>query len=203
MKKMLLAVVVAMIGVIPATGQVQLSVMGGYSLFGSSNGFNIKDSFSGQAVIGKPIGFGRVVEFSYHRQDTYLEDLVGIGKQRLDMTSEYFQIGVAQEAAPGEDTTPYGLFSLGAVRYNPGESSDPFLNSLDDQWKFAINFGGGVKHYFSEKVGLRLSALLLMPLNWGGVGLFCGTGGCNVGAGSYAVFVQAELQAGLVFRLGE
>jgi len=199
MKKTLLAVVIGLIGIIPAMGQgVQLSVMGGYSLFGSSNGWNIKDSFSGSAVIGKPIGFGRVVEFSYHRQDTYLEDLLQIPNKKLfDMTVEYFQIGVAQEAAPGEDTTPYGLFSLGAVRYNEKG------NQFSDQWKFGINLGGGVKHYFSEKVGLRLSALLMMPLTWGGAGVFCGTGGCSVGAGSYAVFLQAELQAGLVFRLGD
>jgi len=197
MKKFLLVVVVAFLAAVPVAGQgVQVSVMGGYSLFGSSNGFNIKDSFSASAIIGKPIGAGRVVEFSYHRQDTYLEDLVGAKPTRLDMTAEYFQIGVAQEVAPGEATTPYGLFSLGAVRYNPKKD-------YSDEWKFAINFGGGVKHFINDTVGLRLSALLMMPLTWGGAGLFCGTGGCNVGAGAYTVFLQAELQAGLVFKLGQ
>ncbi len=197
MKKFLLVVVVAFLAAVPVAGQgVQVSVMGGYSIFGSSNGWNIKDSFSGSAVIGKPIGAGRVVELSYHRQDTYLEDLVGAKPTRLfDMTTEYFQIGVAQEVAPGEATTPYGLFSLGAVRYNPD-------NSFSDEWRFAINFGGGVKHFINDTVGLRLSALLMMPLTWGGGGLFCGTGGCSVGAGAYSVFLQAELQAGLVFKLG-
>lgn len=205
MKKTLLAAVVAVMGVIPATGQgVQVSVMGGYSLFGSTNGYNIKDSFSASAIIGKPIGFGRVVEFSYHRQDSKLEDTVGIGTTKLfDMTTEYFQIGVAQEAIPDEDTTPYGLFSLGAVRYNPGSSTDPVFKNLSDEWRFAINFGGGVKHFVNEKIGIRLSALLMMPLNFAGGGFFCGTGGCSLGFGSYATFTQVELQGGLIFKLGQ
>lgn len=196
---------VAIIGVLPAAGQgMQVSLMGGYSLFGSTSGYNIKDSFSASVVVGKPIGFGRVVEFSYHRQDTKLEDLVGIRPTKLfDMTTEYFQIGVAQEAAPGEDTTPYGMFSLGAVRYNPGSSTDPKFKNLSDEWRFAINLGGGIKLFVNETVGIRLSALLMMPLTFGGGGLFCGTGGCNVGIGASTVFVQAELQAGLIFKLGQ
>jgi len=198
MKKTLLAVIIAFAAVLPTAGQgVHVSVLGGYSVFGSTNGFNIKDSFSGSAIIGKPVGYGRVVELSYHRQDTHLEDLVISGTTNLfDMTVEYFQIGAAQEMAPGADTTPYGLFSFGAVRYNPKDIE------LSDEWRFAINLGGGLKHSLNDTIGLRLSALLMMPMNLSGGDIFCGKHGCVSSAGTILMFVQAEFQAGLVCKLG-
>ena len=140
------------------------------------------------------------IEFFYHRQDTRLdlERKPQGGKETLfDMSVEYYQGGVIQESQAGK-VRPYGAFTLGAVRFNP---KTPEYN---DEWEFAITFGGGVK-VLSDKgnFGLRLHARLLLPILWGGGSFYFGSGGSGVGISAGSSIAQFDLGAGVFLAFGE
>jgi len=85
-------------------------------------------------------------ELSYnHFESTLKQDggLVDVVKPQ-DITVQYYQLGVLKPIMDGDTFIPYGLFSLGASRFATKEVSK-------DYWRFAINAGLGMKHFFTEK----------------------------------------------------
>ena len=110
------------------------------------------------------------------------------------MTAHYFQIGVLNEMQQGQ-VVPFGIVSLGAAIFEPDKAT------LTTEWFFAASLGIGAKVFLSDRLGLRFQGRLLLPMRFAGGGLWCGTGGCNIGVGSSTSFVQADLQAGLIFAL--
>ncbi|MCH6574186.1 MAG: hypothetical protein IH795_03120, partial [Bacteroidetes bacterium] len=89
-----------------------------------------------------------------------------------------------------------GAFTVGATLFDAKDVP------RSDEWLASITFGGGGKFDLSKSVGIRLQARILVPLIFSGGGLWCGTGGCGVGVGSYTPFVQFDLTAGVYFTLG-
>jgi hypothetical protein len=140
------------------------------------------------------------IEFYFNRQDSRLEFKEwpsGAKKTLFDMSTEYYQGGVLQESQAG-NVRPFGMFTLGAVRFNPKTPE------YGDEWEFAVSLGGGVKVY-SEKgnFGLRLQARMLLPIIWGGGSFWCGTGGCGVGLGGGSSIVQLDLGGGVFIGFGK
>jgi len=140
---------------------------------------------------------GVYLELMYSRMETsmQLDRYYGISNPPFDATIQYFHIGGLVEQSIGQVTT-FGVFTLGAVDYNPD------LASYSNETQFSIAFGGGVKYFFSDNIGIRLQARALMPLYFGGFGLFCGTGGCSGGAYTSSYTFAGDLTAGLILRLG-
>ena len=72
--------------------------------------------------------------------------------------------------------------------------------------RFAASLQGGAKFDLSEKIGLRIKAAMLMPLQFGSGGLFCGIGtggsGCSVNVGASSSIIQGDFSAGVVVKLG-
>jgi hypothetical protein len=104
----------------------------------------------------------------------------GLTEPLFDIGINYFQAGAIYEFKQNsqQKAFPFTSFSLGATLFSPDSSI------YGDEWRFSITFGGGGKFYLSDKVGLRLQARLLLPLNFSSVGMWCGSGGCSVGVGS-------------------
>ena len=147
----------------------------------------------------KQLPGGMMIQLLYTRQDTdteLKEYPSGARKSLWPIAIEYFQIGVVRPVRMGK-VIPYGVVGVGASNWTPGGSS-PWSN----QWFFAANFGGGIKMFFSESVGLQLQARALLPMNFSGGGFWCGTGGCSIGLGSYGFIGQFDFTAGLVIALG-
>jgi len=140
-----------------------------------------------------------MLEIGYMRMDSYFEDRGGYlneTRNSIAVATEYYQIGGLKELADGK-ARPYGLFTLGAVRYSP---KDP---GFSDSWKFAFNFGLGAKVYFgeAERIALRVQGRLMMPINWAGLGVSCGSGGCGSGVTLGSTIIEGDLTAGLVVVL--
>lgn len=92
----------------------------------------------------------------------------------------------------------YGGTWLGATIY------DPQYDEGDTYTRFTIAFGGGLKYYISETVGLRLNAQLNMPI-WGGdfvVSWFPGSG-VQPGAVASAVSAYGQFSLGVFANLGQ
>lgn len=82
------------------------------------------------------------------------------------------------------------------------------LASLDNDFtnitRFAVGINGGMKYFFTEKVGLRLQANLMMPISNVGANLWWSPGGgTQVGVSGWSSVIQFGFTGGLVFRLSK
>lgn len=123
----------------------------------------------------------------------------GLTEPLFDVGIHYFQAGAVYEfrQTRAQKAFPFTSFSLGATLFSPVDSD------FSEEWRFSITFGGGGKFYISDRVGLRLQARMLLPLNFNSVGMWCGSGGCSVGVGSWATLIQADFTGGIFVRLGK
>lgn len=187
------------------SAQTEIYGFGGYmtysSVYVAEGTLSFNDGFNYGFGLDVPIDRGMFVELNYtHNQtSTRLRRHNGITEPLFDMNTHYFQVGALYEVKKGSNQKayPYGLLTLGATMFHP---QDP---KLSDEWFFSVSLGGGGKINLSKSVGLRLQARLLLPLVLSGGGLWCGTGGCGVGVGTWANLVQFDFTAGVFIRLGK
>ena len=144
---------------------------------------------------------GVMVELNYTHNQTAvsLKRFNGMTEPLFDMNTHYFQLGALYEfrKSSKQKAFPYTIATLGATLF------DAKTASLGDEWRFSVAFGVGGKFYLGKNFGLRLQTRLLMPLIFSGAGMWCGTGGCGVGVGSWAQLVQFDFTAGVFIRLGK
>lgn len=140
------------------------------------------------------------LQFEYFQQSPvieYREYYPNTGFEKYNSKIDWYQLGGSKQIAVSEKIAPFGGLSLGASNIRVDES-DPRV----DAWTFSITGQIGAKIYLSDKIGLRLHARLLMPIQWGGFGFYFGSGGSgtSVNVGSY--FLQGDIGGGLIIRLG-
>ncbi len=161
----------------------QLHAIGGMD-FGGSMDINLRG--------------GRYAELSFTQLYSSLNYEVGPTTNKLsDLIIDYYSAGILQELKPGAKVTPYGLFTLGVVNYNP--SSNKYRNEN----KMHVSLAGGIKINASDKVALRLQARLLLPIYYNGGYIFAGSGGAGYGVSGGFTGVQGDFTAQLVFKLGK
>lgn len=103
--------------------------------------------------------------------------------------TNYIQVGSLKTFRKGK-VAPFlgGQLGLGWFSSDvPGSSTSTF---------FTVSGLGGAKIYLSEHFGLRVQGRLILPIFWGSLGFYCGTGGCGAGAGGTGT-VEGELSGGL------
>jgi hypothetical protein len=143
------------------------------------------------------MGGGRWAELSFTQLNTSMDYEAGLTTNKLsDLIIDYYSIGVLQEMKPDAKVTPYGLFTLGLVNYNPSS------NTYRNENKMHISIAGGIKLNPSEKVGLRLQARLLLPIYYEGGYIFAGSGGTGYGVTGGVRGVQGDFTAQLVLKFG-
>lgn len=106
-----------------------------------------------------------------------------------EQTTQYVQIGSLKTFRRGK-VAPFLGGNLGLGWFSsdvPGSETSTF---------FTVSGLGGAKIYLSEHFGLRLQGRLILPIFWGSLGFYCGTGGCGAGAGGTGT-VEGELSGGL------
>ena len=160
---------------------------------------NIKDSeaFGLYLDIDMPMRPGAQLELAWTHQNSRLDIrrfATGIRETLFNMTTDYFQIGVLY-GMPKGNMVPFGLVAFGATMFNPKDVK------LSTEWRFSATLGLGVKIFLSERIGIRVDGRLLMPFQWGGGGLWCGTGGCSIGLGATSAILQGNVGGGLILRL--
>jgi opacity protein-like surface antigen len=112
-----------------------------------------------------------------------------------DVLIHHFQVGALVEPKKGKKVSPFGLFTLGATLFHPTKEG------YEDEWRFSIALGGGVKVDVSDKIGLRFQARLIIPMVFEGTSVYFGTGGGGVAVGAYTAFVEGDFAGGLYYRL--
>lgn len=70
--------------------------------------------------------------------------------------------------------------------------------------RFTVGLNGGMKYFFTEKVGVRVQANLMMPVSNAGANLWWSPGsGTQVGVNGWSSVIQFGFTGGLVFRLSQ
>ncbi len=107
----------------------------------------------------------------------------------VDLSVEYWQIGGVGGVRRGK-TMPFTSVTLGATR---------FAADGNDDWKFSMIFGLGVKVYTSDKIGIMIQGNWPITFTdaWGGATV--GTGGAGVAIGGTGIS-QLDIGGGLLFQ---
>jgi hypothetical protein len=106
----------------------------------------------------------------------------------------WFQIGAMQQINKGQ-AVPFAGITLGALYSNPQ------TNEIEDIWKFAMTGQIGIKYYINDKIGIRVHAGMLVPIQWGGFGVYFGSGGSGAGVTAGSAILQGEIGGGLILCL--
>jgi hypothetical protein len=187
-------------GAVPARAQgIEFTPMGGYrfggDLFEDAAGrpLDIDGAPALGAVLDIPLWEGLQFEglFSHQQADVlvpvgYLDAL-----QRWRLTVDHWQGGALQEFSDGE-VRPFLTGTLGLTRY---------AAEGDNEIRFTLGAGGGVKLFPVSRVGVRLDGRVFTTfVDAGGSGFACVYGTCFI-ALNVDIAWQAEFTAGLIVRL--
>tara|TARA_B100000809_G_scaffold266804_1_gene331761 strand:- start:3370 stop:3990 length:621 start_codon:yes stop_codon:yes gene_type:complete len=141
-----------------------------------------------------PTGAQVEVMYAYQNPDLNVKDFFYYPFETHIATFNihHIQAGFIQNFNYDEDLTPFAGISGGITIFEPQDSL------FESRTKFAFGLTGGVKYFFTERLGIRMQAQLLIPIEWGGV-YYNGNGGAITTGGS---LLQLNFTGGLIFRLG-
>jgi len=194
---------------VPASAQthkVELTPFVGYMFGGEVNVWNgsmsVKDDMNYGLVLDFVMNRNTELEASYTRMDTELVyDEWQVGKRPIYSTSvNVWQFGGQYRFNPTETVRPFVSGTLGFTYYGVGDQLDADAPQLSSETFFSMVFGGGVKIFPSERIGIRLAGHLYSTILSSGSGFWCGTGGCGVGLSGWG-FWQGDVQAGLTIAM--
>ncbi len=138
---------------------------------------------------------GGKIEFFYSRQETDLEledGTTGAVSTLFDMAVEFIHVGVVYEWNL-QKVKPFVVLTGGMTRMIPQG-----VDRESERWASGM-FGGGVKTFVSERVGIKAQGRLAFSLVRAGDELFCAptiAGGCLVGL-RRKLMTQGMLTAGV------
>lgn len=188
---------------VSAQGKIEITPIVGFNVNGRvesfASTFKISDDISYGAMLTFNMDDYSAVELSYKRSDNTVREFYypTATNYRFDIGIEHYQLGFQRVFRKG-DLAPFAGVSLGTSRYFRKDNKN-------DIWAFSGSFGGGVKYFFSDRIGIRFHSNLIMPLEFGGGGFFCsvgtGGGGCGTAASFYVPTVHWENSLGLIFRM--
>lgn len=198
MKRITILAVIVLASITSVFAQgVEITPLYGYSISGKVDNYNryynVGDDMSFGGILSVEIEDMSFVELSYLRTNT---DVVTnrLLDGTFDLAVEHYQVGFLREFSEGQ-VVPFAKVMLGTTRYaQTSKGSGRY-------WLFSTGFGVGAKMFLSDRIGLRLHTNLMLPLQFGGGGFFCGTGGCSSNIYFNVPLVHWELGGGLIIRL--
>jgi opacity protein-like surface antigen len=155
-----------------------------------------KDNVSYGLGVDVPVDRNMQAEISWSMSPSQAElaQYLGTTIQLTDVYIHTFQAGALIQPNK-QKVSPFGLISLGASLFSPSDSK------YSDKWLFSFALGAGIKAELSDKVGIRLQARLIVPMQFAGTSVWFGTGGGGVSVGAYSSIAQGDFTGGLYIRL--
>jgi len=144
------------------------------------------------AVIDIPLSDGLQFEGFVTHQQTDVVVPASLGRTAVwRIAVDHLQAGALQEFDVGR-VRPFLTGMLGLTRY---------AAEADNEIRFSVSAGGGVKLFPTPRVGVRLESRVFTTfVDANGTAVACGPGGCLVALRVNLVW-QIEFTAGLVFRI--
>ncbi len=201
--KFLLAVLLFPAFVI-AQGGAEIVPFAGYMFGGSVNfyegKYKVTDGMDYGVSVLVPVQDVVDVEINYTRMSsegtfTAYSGFPGFTDKETAMSTNYFQVGAVKAITKqNPKIIPFGSFSMGATWFD--------FADYQDSWMFSITAGLGAKFMFSDHVGVMIRGRLMLPMAFGGVGFYAGTGGGGLTFSSYSALFQGDFNGGLIFKIG-
>lgn len=193
--------------ILPAqSGGIELAPFAGYMFGGSVNYYEgklkVENGMNYGASLLIPVHDFLDVEVNYTRMQSKASFSPSFGYPNLeyvetDLATNYIQVGgISKFYSQHTQITPFGSVSLGATWFVPED------NSFSTTWRFSATVGLGAKIMFSDRVGIMVRGRLLMPMYFGGVYMYGGTGGAGAGVSSVVAPLQGDFNGGLLIKLG-
>lgn len=183
--------------------QVEITPTFGYTISGkvkTNNGYiNVEGATSYGGIVGVEISEHSFIEFTYRRSTpTVVSEPYNSNGAVKKGTSgiEQYNLGFSQEFEISNDQVlPFANFTMGSTRYTLEEAATNY-----DSWLFSMSFGGGVKIFFNDNIGLRLQTNLVLPSAFGGNNIYCGWYGCYPVSSYYIPLVHWDNSLGIIFK---
>jgi len=183
---------------------IEINGFAGWQLGGKARlydgDFQIDDAMNYGGKIAFGLSSSTYAEISYMRSDTEgrFYSYLGTQSDLIPFSSNYIHIGGLQELHY-DRISPFVTLGAGLVVWSPKTSQ------LTSKTQFSVTFGGGLKLWLTDLLGIRLQGSMMMPMVWNGVGLGCGigTGGAGCGGSVYTRITpfQGEFSGGLVIKI--
>jgi hypothetical protein len=174
-------------------------------------GYTFKNSFpisGGKAVLGEGGVFGASlafgiqddldIELSYSRQESLFQASAPVFdiSFRESGNVDYWMIGgVKNFQANNPNLYFFTHLRLGGVTFSTKDKTP------DSVTHFAAAFGGGLKFFLSDQMGIKLTGNMQFPITNVGAGLYFGTGGAGAGISTWSPILQFNFDGGIFFRL--
>ncbi len=180
----------------------EVSPFTGFMLGGRVNYYNgylkFEDGQDWGVILDVNVSYEQQIELSYSRLNTSVvqHSYTNVEKIIDKMTIDYIQLGSLYQFDINHDAfIPFFAGTLGATVFTAQDGGYAQTTT------FSITLGGGVKIFPTEHFGIRLQARLLLPMQWGGMGIGCGTGGCGGGVYTSTTIAQGDFTAGIIIKL--
>jgi len=186
----------------------ELSVLSGYQMLGSIQVYNynanlanvsgdldINDAVFYSGAIGINTSHETMAEIQYIFQPTKLSFnpyTVGLSSTTFDADVHYILATGYYLKQLSRTSWGYGGLSIGAAGIVP-------KNDLDPAWRVAFGLTLGAKFLLSKKVGIKIQAQGLFPIQWAGGSLYVGSGGAGYGVSAGTSIVQINVGGGLFY----
>lgn len=132
-------------------------------------------------------------EFLWMRQDTKIDNPAN-PNQDLKFSINYFHFGSTYSWYHTDKFRPYVIASIGATYFDPKKSS------YDDELKFSMGVGIGLKYYITKHIGFMVEGRGFGTFMGGQTKIFCSSShGCYITT-SQDILIQFQSHAGLIFR---
>jgi hypothetical protein len=205
MKKIILIIaIVTWLPFLLNAQKVEITPFGGYVFAGTMNTSNGTVRFKDNAQYGGMLSIrvSRVIDLDliYNRSDTkaeltYLTLYNNLYYQEVPLSINYMHIGFTKNFRINPHVSPFLGFNLGTCLFAP-------TKDYADAWFFSMGINAGAKVYFGKRLGIRLQAQGMMPIQGSGYSFFVGSGGSGGGVSLYSTLFQFGFTGGLIFRLG-
>jgi len=180
--------------------EIALTPFYGYQFGGRASTYNgevrIKDSENYGVTLDVPYTGTTTIQLLYSYQGTSLQrtdNTTGVTEDLFDMSVQYFHLGGTAEVAKGT-TTSFVSGSLGATYFDPDKSD------FSSETLFSMSFGMGLLKEINKNIALRIQGRLLIPIQYAGGSMFCGSGGCSIGLSGGTTILQGDVTAGVAVR---
>ena len=198
-KSFAIAVFIIFISLDTYAQKVEITPQYGYQVGSKYNYYGGYLKFHGSDQYGLTFGINATddvtIEFMWAQQNSKVsvKDAIYYPQETevTDMQANHYQLGGIHMFGYS-DARPFAGISAGWSTWSPEDSV------FGSNTTFTLGLTGGLKYFFSDRIGLRLQGQLLMPINWGG--FYGGTGGGGVTVGGS--ILQLNFSGGLIIGLG-
>ncbi|WP_194973753.1 outer membrane beta-barrel protein [Aquiflexum lacus] len=203
MKKIILIPVLILVSLFEVSAQsIEITPFTGYTFDHGFPIFGGRARLGGGQTVGGMLGFGlndlAEVELLYSYQagigTANSSQLNGPVRERIQ--AHYAMIGYNRLFPTSSQMAFFSGLKVGTGTL---ASTDNTFNNIT---RFTVGINGGMKYFFTDNVGLRLQANLMMPISNVGANLWWSPGGgTQVGVGGFSSVIQFGFTGAVVIRL--